>query len=169
MGNRIIHVKDILTVEKLPFYSCYYRILLRDGTSCSTFIIDDLPLLRLENFLHLPYSRVVSDKVKAQVSQDNKNSLPIELSEITIVFREPGNTQDQKKRLHSSVREIYVRDIIAYHKLLVHRGSFESLITKVLENKEEIYTQEFQDKFNNERDRFLEILKKKTGAFNSKL
>lgn len=170
MGNRIVSIKDVAKIEKEPFFNNYYRILLKNGSSYSAFI-DDIPLLRLENYLHMPYSRVVTDKVKTQISLDNKNCVPIELSEITFVFQEPTQSQTQnqgqnsKKKLAVNIRNVYIRDIIAYHKLLVHRGSFESIITDVLENKEKIYTQEFQDRFNNERDKFLELLKKKTNAF----
>jgi hypothetical protein len=93
------------------------------------------------------------------------------LSEITFVFDQPQQQQGQNKykKLAIGIRNVYVQDIIAYHKLLVHRGAFESMITNVLENKEEIYTQEFQDRFNAERDKFLELLKKKTVNFTSKL
>ena len=171
MGNRIINVKDIAKLEKDTFYSNYYRVLLKNGSSYSAFM-DDIPLLRLENYLRMPYSRVVSDKIKTQISQDNKKCIPIVLSDITFVFDEPEDkpqNPNAPKKLAVNIKNVYIRDIIAYHKLLVHRGAFESMITKVLENKEEIYTQEFQDRFNNERDKFLELLKKKSGAFTSKL
>jgi hypothetical protein len=169
MGNRIINVKDVAKLEKDIFFNNYYRIFLKNGSSYSTFISDDFALLRLENYLHMPYSKVVSDKTKAQISQDNKNGVPIELSEITFVFDQPQQQGQNKKKLAPTIRNVYVQDIIAYHKLLVHRGAFESMITKVLENKEEIYTQEFQDRFNAERDKFIELLRKKTGNFTSKL
>lgn len=167
MGNRIINIKDVAKIEKETFLNNYYRILLKNGTYYSSFI-EDIPLMRLENYLHLSYSKVASDRVKSQISQDNKNCVPIELSDITIVFQEPNQPQNGKK-LSANIKNVYIRDIIAYHKLLVHRGTFESLITKILENKEEIYTPEFQNRFNDERDKFLELLKKKTNTFSSKL
>jgi hypothetical protein len=166
MGNRIINIKDVAKVEKELFFDRYYRIILKNGSVYFAFI-DDIPLLRLENYLHMPYSKVVTDKVKSQISQDNKNGVPIELNEFTFVFQDPN--QSNSKKLAVNIRNVYIRDIIAYHKLMVHRGAFESLITKVLENKEEIYTPEFEKRFNDERDKFLEILTKKTGAFTSKL
>jgi hypothetical protein len=170
MGNRIVLIKDLAKIEKDTFFNNYFRILLKNGNSYSAFI-DDYPLLRLENYLHMPYSKIVTDKTKAQISQDNKNGVPIELHEITFVFNDPNASSNpsQPRKLAASVRNVYIKDLVAYHKLLVHRGAFESLITKVLENKEEIYTPEFQTRFNDERDKFLELLKKKTGAFTSKL
>lgn len=169
MGNKLIFIKDIAKIEKDPFFSGYYRIILKNGSVQSTFI-EDYPLLRLENYLHMPYSKIATDKTKAQISQDNKNGVPIELSDITFVFQDPSHpshpSQNKgKNKLPSSIRNVYIKDIIAYHKLLVHRGTFESLVTKVLENKEEIYTPEFQERFNNERNKFIQLLIKKSEAF----
>ena len=168
MGNRITNIKDVAKIEKELYFTNYYKIIMKNGSIYLTFI-DDGPLLRLENYLHMPYSKVVSDQVKSQISRDNKNGIPIELSDITFVFQDPVYNQQNGKRLAVNIKNVYIRDIIAYHKLLVHRGAFESLITKILENKEEIYTQDFQNRFNDERDKFLDLLKKKTGAFTSKL
>lgn len=165
MGNTILNIKDLAKIEKNVFYTGHYKFIMKDGSKYTSFITDDVSLLRLENYLHMPYSHVVSDKVKSQISQDNKAGVPIELSEVTFIFSDSQTIH----RRPVEIRNTYIKDIIAYHKLMVHRGAFESMITKVLENKEEIYTQEFQDKFNNERDKFLELLKKKTGSFNSKL
>ncbi len=164
MGNKNINIniKDILKIEKELFFNICYRIILKNG-SIYLASIEDFHLLRLENYLRMPYSKMVSDQTKLRISQDNKNGVPIVLSDITIVFKEPTS------QTYSNIKHTYIRDIIAYHKLLVHRGAFESIITKVLENKEEIYTQEFQNRFNTERDKFLELLKKKTETFTSKL
>lgn len=166
MGNEIIYAKDIKDVIKSNIFN-HYTIYLKNGTSYYA-DLDDYTLLRLENILHKPYSKIVSDSVKKQISEDNKNKKNIVIGYITISLYDQCEI-DKQTKLSRNIRNLYIKDIIAYHKLLVHRGNFEALITKVLENKEEIYTSEFQDKFNTERDKFLEILRKKSNNFTSKL
>lgn len=177
MGNRIISIHDIFRMEKDVFFSGpSYKFTLKNGEIIRTWIYDEISILRIENSLHYPYSKVVSDKTKAEVSALNKSKKPVELDIITIVFDEPqtangpsgpnGPTSNQNRL---RLRNDYISDIINYHKLLVHRGTFDSIITKVLENKDEIYTPEFKKRFNDERDKFYDVLKNKTTKFTSKL
>ena len=72
MGNTIINIKDLAKIEKDLYLSNYYRITLKNGKYYYSFI-NDISLLRLENYLHMPYSKVVSDQTKTAISKENKN------------------------------------------------------------------------------------------------
>ena len=82
-----INIENIILFEKIISSFKFYCISEKDGTKILINIYNDLSVLRIENYLHIPYSYTMSDETEKQISQDNKNFIPIKINEkYSIVF-----------------------------------------------------------------------------------
>lgn len=183
MGNTTTHnINNIAKIEKNNFGDDLYKIYMKDGTILQyVYIANKISLLRLENYLRVPYSQKVTESEKTKISEANKEKISIRLLEHTFYFPETQETQrqytqgqgqytqGQKKQYRTPAREhfakLYLSDMMSYNKLVVHRVHFEALFNKVLENNDEIYSDEFRSKWNTEKDKFLNILNGKIENF----
>lgn len=186
MGNTTTHnINNVAKIEKHNVGDDLYRIYMKDGSILQyVYISNKISLLRLENYLRVPYSQKVTESEKTKIFEANKEKVSIRLLEHTFYFPETQETQrqgqgqytqgqytqGQKKQYRVPAREhfskLYLSDMISYNKLVVHRVHFEALFNKVLSNDDEIYSDEFRTKWSNEKEKFLSILSGKIENFN---
>ena len=142
MGNITIRHNEIVKIERV--FEGYYKIKLTNGNVHSVHTKDYFNVLRV-----MLLTNQVTQFEDVQLAKTlNSKKVPIILDTVEIVFDSSYNSNSNS----SGSRNSFIQDIIKYQKLTVHRVHFEALFEDVLKNNEKIYSKEFQEKWEKEKN-----------------